>query len=226
MIRTWCVAALHSATFVAAMEGLLLLYARRYDPTHPVICFDECSKELRRHVRPPVRDHQGVRIDSEYARNGMAAIHVWVEPLTGRLGAQVTPQRRRREFAFAIRDLVAQYPDAAQITVVLDNLNTHRPGSLYQAFPPEEAAALLARLRFVHTPVHASWLNMAEIAISVLSRAVLKDQYVPTRVDLETAITAFVAEHNAHPTPITWTFTVDRARARMPHVYPIIDDDK
>lgn len=211
---------------MARMEEVLDAYNLLYDPAFPVVCFDECCKELHRHLLPPIVDATGTRVDTSYGRNGMAPLHVWIEPHTGRMGAQVTARRTQREFAHAIRDLVAGYPEATRVTIVLDNLNTHRIGAFYQAFPPEEARALRQRVRFVHTPKHGSWLNCAEVAISVLSRAVLKGQRFPTRDDLVVAVRQWVERHNADPHPIDWTFTVDDARARMPRVYPIVPQDK
>jgi hypothetical protein len=138
------------------------------------------------------------------------------------MGVQVTAQRTRREFAEAMHDLLAAYPAAEQITVVLDNLNTHQPGAFYRRYPPPEALAMMQRIHFVHTPVHGSWLNQAEIAISVLSRAVLKGQRFPSQLELDAAVQAWMTAHNHHPTPFTWGFTVDKARAVMPHSYPTI----
>lgn len=226
MIRTWCIPPEQDASYVAAMETVLDVYAQPYDPLHPVVCFDECCKELQRSVRPTLHGQDGDRVDPEYERHGMAPLHVWIEPHTGRMGVRVTERRTNQEFAEAIRQLLAAYPDADQVTVVLDNLNTHRIGALYAAFPAIEAARLRRRVRLVHTPVHASWLNMAEIAISVLSRAVLKARRVASRDELTEVVTRWVTAHNANPRPITWSFNVDQARAKMPRVYPVHTPDK
>lgn len=226
VIRKWLIPPEQDASYVAAMETVLDVYAQPYDPTHPVVCFDECCKELHQLVRPTLHGRDGERVDAEYERHGMAPLHVWIEPLTGRMGVQVTERRTKQEFAEAIADLLATYPDAKQVTVVLDNLNTHRIAALYAAFPAPEAARLRRRLTFVHTPNHASWLNMAELAISVLSRAVLKDQCFATRADLADAVTGWVAARNDTRHPINWSFNVDRARATMPRVYPIVQPDK
>jgi len=203
------------------METTLDVYARPYDPTHPVLCFDECAKELRAHVRPPRQERAGRKVDPEYERHGMAPIHLWIEPHTGRMGARVTTQRTRYEFADAVQAMVAAYPEAPTITVVLDNLNTHSYAALYDAFPPVEAARLRRRVHLVKTPKHGSWLNIAELGISVLSRGVLKHQRFVSHAALETQVTAWITAHNADPHPINWTFDVDTARARMPRVYPI-----
>lgn len=206
---------------MAAMETVLDVYARPYDPSHPVICFDECAKELRAHVRPPRQERAARKVDPDYERGGLAPIHVWIEPHTGRMGARVTTQRTRSEFADAVRSIVAAYPAVPIITVVLDNLNTHTYAAFYDAFPAEEAARLRRRVQLVKTPKHGSWLNMAELAISVLSRGVLKQQRFANHAALATQITDWITAHNADPHPINWTFDVDIARARMPRVYPI-----
>jgi hypothetical protein len=226
VIRTWCIPPEQDSEFVAHMEQVLDTYALPDDPAHPVVCFDECSKDLRGHVVPPIVDETGTRIDTDYVRNGMAPLHIWIEPRTGRMGAMVSERRTKTAFARAMQALLAGYPDAAHVTVVLDNLNTHRIGAFYQTFPPDEARHLARRIRFVHTPRHGSWLNMAELAISVLSRAVLHQQRLPNRAVLEATVTAWITRHNRHPHPFTWQWDVDRARARMPRVYPIIDDAK
>jgi hypothetical protein len=225
VIKTWCIPPQGDASYVAAMEEVLDVYARPRDPAQPVICFDECCKELHRHLIPPIQTAHDHLVDAGYGRAGMVPLHVWIEPHTGRMGVRVTQQRTKHEFAAAIRDLLAAYPDADRVTVVLDNLNTHRISSLSAAFSPPEAAALRRRLVFVHTPKHGSWLNMAELAISVLSRAVLKQRRFPTQAELEQAVARWVAAHNTDPHPINWSFAVDTARAKMPRVYPIIPQD-
>jgi hypothetical protein len=221
VIRRWCIPPEQDASFVAAMEAILDVYARPYDLTHPVICFDECAKELRAHVRVPRHDRAGRKVDPEYERHGMAPIHVWIEPHTGRMGALVTTQRTRYEFADALRAIVEASPQAPTITLVLDNLNTHTYAALYDAFPAAEAARLRRRVHLVKTPKHGSWLNIAELAISVLSRSVLKHQRFASHAVLEAQLAAWITAHNADPHPINWTFAVDTARARMPRVYPV-----
>lgn len=203
------------------METTLDISHQPYDAAHPVVCFDACSKALQSHVTPPRVDRGGTRVDPHDHRGGMTPLHVWIEPRTGRMGAMTTPQRTRVEFAEAMRELVAQFPDAEQVTVVLDNLNTHTMSALYAAFPPAEAAAIRRRLHLVHIPVHASWLNIAEVAISVLSRAVLAGQRMATRAELEARLVAWIADHNANPHPVDWTWDVDKARSQLPRVYPI-----
>lgn len=225
-MRRWCIPPERNADFVKRLEEVLDVYQLPYDPAYPVICFDECSKELQTHLVEPQVSATGTHIDTEYARHGMAPLHVWIEPHTGRMGVAVTERRTKGEFAQAMRALAAHYPAAQQLTVVLDNLNTHQLSACYEVFPPEEARQLRRRIRLVNTPKHGSWLNMAELAISVLSRAVLQGQRIPTRDALEQAVTAWVARHNADPHPINWTWDVDQARLRMPRLYPIIEEDK
>lgn len=203
------------------METTLEVYARPYDPTHPVLCFDECAKELHSHLIEPRRDRSGTKVDPTYHRHGMAPLHIWIEPHTGRMGVLVTTQRTRYDFADAVRAIVAAYPVAETITLVLDNLNTHSYAALYDAFPADEAARLRRRVQLVKTPKHGAWLNMAEVAISVLSRGVLKAQRFASQAELAEQVEVWVAAHNANPHPITWSFDVDTARARLPRVYPI-----
>lgn len=208
------------------MEQVIDTYLMPYDPAHPVICFDECGTTLQRHIRPPIVDASGTRNDAEYARNGMAPLNVWVEPHTGRMGVQLSERRTKVAFARAIRTMVAEYPEAEQVTIVLDNLNTHRIGALYHTFPAEEARQLAKRVTFVYTPKRGSWLNMAELAISVFSRAVLHRQRIPDRATLDALVSAWVSRHNRDPHPFDWTWDVDRARTRMPRLYPILEGDK
>lgn len=200
---------------------MLDVYHRPYDSAHPVVCFDECAKELEGHVHPPLRDRRGGRYDPEYCRHGMTPLHVWLEPHTGIMGVAVTAQRRQLEFAQAMQQLVAAFPNATTITVVLDNLNTHSIAALYATLPAAEAAAIRRIVRLVYTPIHGSWVNMAELGISVLSKAVLAKQRFASRDDLADTLATWIADHNANPHPINWRFDVDRARARMPRVYPI-----
>lgn len=210
------------------MEAVLDLYAAPADPAHPLVCFDECGKELRADTRPPIPAAAGrdARQDFEYQRSGSVPMHLWVAPHTGQMGITVTRRRTHREFALAMRDLVdVHFPDARQILVVLDNLNTHTSAALYRVFPPEEARRILRRLAFHRTPTHGSWLTMAELEISVLSRAVLKDRRFASQEALAATLRTWVRERNAHPPPIHWSFRVEDARRRMPHTYPDIQQD-
>jgi len=206
------------------MEDVLDVYARPPDPTSPLVCFDEASKELHADVRSPLpltRAHP-YRIDAEYARHGTANLFLWTAPLLGRRGVRVTHRRTRVDVASAIRDLVdVQFPAAERIVLVLDNLNTHHPASLYEAFPPAEAKRLWDKLEIHHTPKHGSWLNMAEIELRVLGRQCLNRRF-PDRAMLETEVAAWVAARNSEAVTINWQFTTTQARVKLARLYPVV----
>ena len=214
------------AAFAAAMEDILAVYARPPDPARPLVCFDEAGKELTAHVRSPLpaRPGQPAREDSEYARAGTANLFLACAPHLGWRQITVTAQRTGIDFAHAVRELVEHFPTAERIVLVLDNLNTHRPASFYQAFPPAEARRILERLEWHFTPVHGSWLNMAEVELSVLARQCLARR-IPTPQQLAQEVAAWVATRNGTATPIAWRFTLADARANLAHVYPIPEPD-
>lgn len=206
------------------MEDVLELYAEPYDPDKPVVCFDEKSLQLLAQTRPPlpVAPGEPARHDYEYMRQGTANLFVSVEPLAGQRRVSVTEQRTKQDFAHEMKHLVdVDYPQAKCIRVVLDNLNTHKPASLYEAFAPEEASRLRHRLEFHHTPKHASWLNMAEIEISALSRQCLHRR-LPDREALTSATTAWETDRNRAQVRIHWHFTVSDARSKLSRLYPPI----
>jgi hypothetical protein len=208
------------------MEQVLDVYERPYNPLQPVVCFDESSKQLIDEVRSPTlpQPGQAARQDSEYQRNGTANLFMVFEPLASWRHITVTDRRTRQDFAHQIRFLVdTVYPQATCIHLVLDNLNTHAPASLYETFPPAEANRLLKRLTFHFTPKHASWLNMAEIEFSVLSRLAL-DQRIPSVSDLIRIIGRFEANRNAKAASVNWRFTTADARIKLARLYPSIPD--
>jgi hypothetical protein len=213
----------HNGAFAAAMESLLRVYARPVDPRFPVVCLDEAGKELQAFTREPLPMTAGRprREDSEVQRLGYAALFLWVAPFQGQRQITVRPRRTKHDFALVLRDLVAAFPGAERITLVVDNLNIHTPGALYETFPPEEAAAIHARLEWIHTPLHGSWLNLAEQEWSALRRQCL-DRKIADLATLEQEVAVWEADHNALATTVIWTFTVENARARMPHVYPAL----
>jgi hypothetical protein len=195
----WVLPPIQNAEFVCAMEDTLEVYQRPYDPQRPQVCLDESSKQLIDHVRPalPPQSGHSAREDYEYQRNGTASIFMISEPLAGRRKVHVTERRTSVDFAYVIRDLVdVQYPLAKKIVLVMDNLNTHKGASVYEAFPPEEARRILDRLEIHHTPKHGSWLNMAEIELSVLSRQCL-NRRIPDRQTLTSEVTAWESARNA-----------------------------
>ena len=204
------------------MEDVLDVYQRPYDPARPVICIDEKSKELHATPRGKLGPQEGKpkRVDYEYERNGTANIFSWVEPLTGRRGVTVTDRRTYLDFAEQVKDLVdVHYPDAEKIVLVCDNLNTHGPAALYERFPADEAHRINQRIEWHYTPEHASWLNMAEIELSVLSRQCL-NRRIPDKDTLITEVAAWEKTRNCAKTTINWQFTTADARIKLRRLYP------
>lgn len=213
-----------NAEFVCAMEDVLEVYTRPYDPTHPVVCLDETSKQLVAETRTPLPAEPGQpqRVDYEYERQGTANLFMAVEPLAGQRYVTVTDRRTAVDFARIVKDLLeVRYPHADKVVLVLDNLNTHKPAALYQAFEPAVAWRLLERLEIHHTPKHGSWLNMAEIELSVLSQQCL-NRRIPDAVTLVREVAAWQQARNADPRPVNWRFTTADARIKLKHLYPSI----
>jgi hypothetical protein len=205
------------------MEDILDLYARPYDPAEPVVCFDETSKQLVEQTQPvlPVQPGQPAREDYEYVRNGTANLFLLYEPRRGWRHVNVTERRTTRDFAHQLQALVdTHYPAADRLHLVLDQLNTHTPAALYATFPPEEAQRLAQRLCCHHTPTHASWLNQAEIEFAVLSRQGL-DRRIPDQPTLATEVAAWEDARNAAGTASRWLFSVEDARSKLTHLYPV-----
>jgi hypothetical protein len=204
------------------MEDVLELYAEPLDPARPVVCFDEASKELRGDVAPPVPPAPGVpaKQDYEYTRHGTANLFVIVEPLAGRRHVTVTDRRTIPDFAAQMKYLCdVMYPEAEVIRVVLDNLNTHTLGSLFATYQPEEAWRLARRLEFHFTPKHASWLNMAECELSVLSRQCL-DRRLSSKEAVAAEVGPWEAGRNRAGVRLVWSFRVADARRKLAHLYP------
>ena len=217
----WCIPEV-DGTYVARMEDVLDLYAETPDPKQPVVCFDESPTQLIGEVRLPIPAAPGQleRYDCEYRRNGTANLFIFLDVHRPWRHVKVTDRRTARDFAQCMRDLVdLHYPHADLIRVVLDNLSTHSPGALYEAFPAPEAHRILRRLEFHYTPKHASWLNMVEIEIGVLRRQCL-DRRIGERSILEAEIDAWLARRNASAAPIRWMFTTQRARITLRRAYP------
>jgi len=208
------------------MEAVLEIYKRPYDPTKPVVCMDESSKQLTRETRTPLPVGPGkpVRYDTEYERNGVGNLFIFFEPLRGWRNITVTDSRTAIDWAHQVKDLVdVCYPEAHTITLVMDNLNTHTGASLYKAFPPQEARRILDRLELRYTPKHGSWLNMAEIELSILSRQCL-DRRIGDQQTLKTEVAAWVEPRNLCSEPMVWRFTTDDARTKLARLYPIISE--
>jgi len=213
-----------SAQYVAKMEDVLAVYERPYDPKHPVVCIDECKKELRSTPRGelPLEAGQGKREDYEYVREGSANLFLAVEPLAGRRMISVTDRRTAVDFANFLRRVSDEFcKEAERITIVLDNLNTHKPWSLYAAFPAEEAHRLMGRFEFHYTPEHGSWLNMAEIEISVMQRQCLNRRL--DRAGVETEVSVWEMSRNTMEGKIDWQFTTKDARVKLRRLYPKLD---
>ena len=206
------------------MEEVLEVYTRPYDPTRPVVCLDETSKQLVSETRTPLPAEPGQpeRVDYEYERQGTANLFMAVEPLTGQRHVTVTDRRTAMEFAQVVKALLeVHYPHAEKVVLVLDNLNTHKPAALYQAFEPAVAWRLLERLEIHHTPKHGSWLNMAEIELSVLSQQCL-NRRIPDTATLTREVAAWQQARNADPRPVNWHFTTADARIKLKRLYPSI----
>jgi len=212
-----------SAQFVAKMEDVLSVYERPYDPNRPLVCVDEVSKTL--HDTPhgilPIEAGQPLRQDYEYERNGTANIFMAVEPLVGKRKTFVTAQRTNQDFAELLRYLSDDgYPDAEKIVLVTDNLNTHSPACLYERFEPAVARRLEQRFEWHYTPEHGSWLNMAEIELSILSRQCTKRR-IPNKTMLVAEVTAWEKKRNTALVQIDRQFKAEDARIKLKRLYPV-----
>ncbi len=205
---------------------MLEVYTRPYDPRYPQVCMDEVSKQLLRDTRTPLPMEPGrvQRHDYEYERGGVVNVFLFCEPLQGRRWVDVTEQRTKVDWAHQIKELVDErYPEAEKIVLVMDNLNTHTPASLYEAFDPAEARRLAEKLEIHYTPKHGSWLNMAEIELSVLSRQCL-DRRVPDFETLEAEAVAWQERRDAIGGKIDWRFTTEDARVKLKRLYPSLQE--
>jgi hypothetical protein len=204
------------------MEDVLKLYEEPYDPTRPVICMDETSKQLVGETRTPVAPGPGKpqRIDYEYERRGTADVFIFTEPLGNWRCVEVTERRTRIDWAIQVRNLVdVYYPQAEKIRLVMDNLNTHTFGSLYEAFPPEEARRIADKIEIHYTPKHGSWLNVAEIELRVLTVQCLSRR-IADATTLRREVQAWEADRNSSGAYVDWQFTADDARIRLKQLYP------
>jgi len=206
------------------MEDVLDVYHRPYDPSRPMVCLDEASKQLVAEARPsiPARSGRVKRVDPEYRRCGTASVLLMSEPLAGKRHVRVRQQRTRIDFAHVVRELCdVLYAKARKVVLVMDQLNTHNTASLYEAFEPAEARRLAERLEIHHTPKHGSWLNMAEIELSVLSRQCMND-YFDSREQLAARIVPWERSRNDRQTGIDWRLTTADARIKLKKLYPVI----
>jgi transposase len=222
----WCIPPQANAAFVCRMEDILEVYTQPADPKHPLVCMDEVPKQLLSDVRDPISTQPGQleRFDYEYQRQGVANLFMFFEPLRGQRQVKVTDTRTRLDWAEAMRVLSDEiHPEAEKIIVVLDNLNTHTPAAFYLAFEPAEARRLVERFEFHFTPKHGSWLNMAEIDLSVLSRQCL-NRRIPDEQTLSREVQAWVNERNTKVVKVDWRFSTADARIKLKRLYPKIHD--
>jgi len=222
--KEWKIPPRANAPFVAAMEDVLDVYARPYDPRRPLVCFDETNKEQHREVVEPlpVAPGQPARSESTYERNGVSNLFMFFAPLEQWRHVKVTDRRASVDWATCMRDLVdVHFPHAERIVVVQDNLSTHTPAALYAAFAPAEAKRIWDRLEFHYTPKHGSWLNMAEIELSVLSRQCL-NRRIADQDALRHETAAWTARRNNAKATIDWRFTTADARVKLNKLYPTL----
>jgi len=208
------------------MEDVLEVYTRPHDKEYPMVCMDETSKQQIMEVREPWAAGPGGvrRYDTEYKRNGVGNLFMFFAPLQGWRRVKVTDHRTKIDWAVAMRELVDEYfPEAKKVTVVMDNLNTHSPSSLYEAFSPEEARRILGRLELHYTPKHGSWLNMAEIELSILSRQCISRR-IPDQETLRREVEIWGKERNEKESTVDWRFTTDDARIKLKRLYPSFHD--
>ena len=218
----WCIPPEHNAEFACAMENVLEVYKRPYDLKHPVVCMDEKPKQLVKETRTPIGGGKGRPqcYDYEYERNGTANVFMFVEPLRGWRRVEVTGRRTRVDWAQQVKQLIdVDYKKAQQITLVMDNLNTHSPASLYEAFEPAEARRLIEKLEIVHTPKHGSWLNVAEVELAVLEKQSIGGR-VPDRESLSTRTKNWERERNRAKVKVNWQFKTADARIKLRRLYP------
>ena len=206
------------------MEDILSLYQRPYDPLHPLVCMDELTKQLLKDTKPVVAAKPGkvARQDYEYVRGGTGNVFMYFEPMTGQRHAEVSERKTKVAWALSMQHMADDlYPSAEKITVVLDNLSTHKPESFYQAFPPDQARRLVERFEFHYTPVHGSWLNMAEIALSLLGRECLSRRLADHQA-LQQEVATWELESNRKAKAIDWRFTSKEARIKLKRLYPTV----
>lgn len=221
----WVIPPEHNGDFVARMEKVLEVYKRPYDPRYPVVCMDESPRQLIRNTREPLPLKPGCpqRVDYEYERCGVCNIFMAVEPLAGKRLVNVTERKTKTDWAEFIDDIAQQYEEAEKITLVMDNLNTHGPGSLYETFAPEKAKTLWDRFEFVYTPKHGSWLNMAEIELNILIRQCLSGR-LASMEEMREAVNCWQFQRNNSGAKIDWQFTTGEARIKLKRLYPTFID--
>jgi len=222
--KEWCIPEAN-AEFVCNMEDVLSVYEREYDHKYPVVCMDESSKQLIKETRDQISATltKVAKYDTEYVRNGTSNIFIANEPLQGKVRVEITDRRTKVDWAYFIKNLVdTDYKDAVKVILVMDNLNTHTGGSLYEAFTPTEAKRILDKLEIHYTPKHGSWLNIAEIELSHLSRQCL-NRRIPDKDMLKREVKAWCKERNNEKCIVNWRFTTEDARIKLKRLYPQIE---
>ena len=221
--QQWVIPPEQNGDFVAQMEHVLDVYKRPYDPRRPVVCMDESPRQLIRETRLPLAAGCGrtARYDYEYTRCGVCNVFLAVEPLAGRRTVRITERKTKTDWAHLLEALAGQYQRADKITLVMDNLNTHTPGALYETFAPVAAKALWDRFEFVYTPKHGSWLNMAEIELNVLIKQCL-DRRIDNLDEMHSEVAAWQNRRNNAQSRIDWQFTTDDARIKLKRLYPTL----
>jgi hypothetical protein len=207
------------------MEQVLDVYKRPYDPLRPVVCMDESPRQLIRETRTPLAatgPGTVARHDYEYERCGVCNVFMSVEPLAGKRKVRITARKTKTDWAGFLMEIAERYATAERITLVMDNLNTHGPGSLYEAFTPEAAKALWDRFEFIYTPKHGSWLNMAEIELNVLIKQCL-DRRIDNVVEMQAEVNAWQNRRNNMNAKINWQFTTNDARIKLKRLYPTLE---
>jgi len=224
-VRYWVIAPEENAEFVAAMEEVLEVYARPYDPQNPVVCMDEKPVQLVKETRCPIPatvEHPA-RVDYEYERNGTASIFMFCEPLAGFREATARLQRRKEDWAWEVAHLLdTRYIECVKVTLVVDNLNSHTRGAFYEVFEPEVARAYVQRLEIVYTPKHGSWLNVAECEISALVRQCLHGRRIGELEELQKELAAWSRQTNQRQRGVDWHFKTADARIKLARLYPKI----
>jgi hypothetical protein len=214
-----------SADFVANMERVLDVYKRPYDEKFPVVCMDESPKQLISETRQAIemKPGQNKKIDYEYIRHGVANIFIANEPLKGKRMVEITTTKKKKDWALFVKQIADEYKEAEKITLVMDNLNTHKPSSLYETFLPQQAKNIWDRFEFIYTPKHGSWLNMAEIELHVLNGQCL-NRHISTIEEVKQEVKAWSQRRNVKNSKINWQFTTKDARIKLKRLYPSIHD--
>ena len=213
-----------NGNFVAQMELVLDVYKRPYDPLYPVVCMDESPKQLIGETRTPIPASPGQleRYDYEYRRLGTCNVFLAFEPLAGKRLVKITERKTGEDWAYFLEEIAKEYENAEKITLVMDNLKTHTPGSLYLTFPPEKARALWKRFEFIYTPKHGSWLNIAEIELNVLTRQCLKRRFDDIE-KVRREVMAWKENRDNKKSKVNWQFTTKDARIKLSKLYPTIE---